>query len=69
MGGPGMGELRQDQKWIALLEVYGRAADADARALTQAVHTVLQKFKDDGKIKGFDIKFNVVGTKKSPPDP
>lgn len=63
MGGPGMGELRQDQKWIALLEVYGKVSDADARALTDAVHKVLDKFKKNRKVKGFNIKFNAVGTK------
>lgn len=63
MGGPGMGELRQDQKWVALLEVYGKASDADARALSAAVHKVLADFKKTGKVKGFKFKFNTVGAK------
>jgi hypothetical protein len=69
MGGPGMGPLRDDQKWIALLEVYGEATDASARALTKEIHAVLDKYKKGKKIKGFDIKFNVVGGKQRPPDP
>lgn len=68
MGGPGMGELRQDQKWVALVEVYGKATDADARALTDAVHKVLSQFKKAGKVKGFKFQFNALST-KSPKDP
>lgn len=63
MGGSGMGPLRQDQKWIAMLEVFGTASEADARALTKAVHDLLDKYKSDGKVKGWAVKFNVVGTK------
>ena len=69
MGGDGMGGLRQDQKWIALLEVYGNVKDADARALTKAVHAVLDKYKKSGKVKGWAVKFNTTGTKQTPPDP
>jgi len=69
MGGPGMGPLRQDQKWIALLEVYGAATVDDATALTKAVHAVLDQFKRDGKVKDWTVKFNVVGHKQTPPDP
>jgi hypothetical protein len=63
MGGDGMGPMRQDQKWLALLEVYGAVSEADARALTKAFHDVLDKYKNDGKVKGWSIKFNATATK------
>jgi hypothetical protein len=63
MGGDGMGPMRQDQKWVALLEVYGAVSEADARALTKAVHDVLEKYKNDGKVKGWAVKFNATATK------
>lgn len=64
MGGDGMGPMRQDQKWIALLEVFGTVKEADARALTDAVHAVLKQYKDNGKIKDWAVKFNATATKQ-----
>lgn len=63
MGGDGMGPMRQDQKWIALLEVYGAVNESDAQALSEAVHALLEQYKADGKVKGWAVKFNTTGTK------
>jgi hypothetical protein len=63
MGGPGMGPLREDQKWVTLLEIQGSASEASARELTKAIHALLAKAKKDKKIKGFGFKFSVVGGK------
>jgi hypothetical protein len=65
MGGDGMGPIRQDQKWIALLEVYGAVKESDARALTDAVHALLEEYKTSGKVKGWAVTFNTTGTKES----
>lgn len=64
MGGDGMGPIRDDQKWIALLEVYGEVSEADASALTAAVHALLEQYKNNGKVKGWAVKFNATGTKE-----
>lgn len=65
MGGSGMGPMRDDQKWVALLEVYGAVGETDARALSEAVHELLNKFKRERKVKDWAVKFNVLGTKET----
>jgi len=65
MGGDGMGPIRQDQKWIALLEVYGAVSEPDAQALSDAVHDLLERYKTSGKVKGWAVRFNTTGTKES----
>ena len=65
MGGDGMGPMRQDQKWLALLEVFGFVEEDDARDLTEALHQVLDQYKADGKIKDWTVQFNATATKES----
>ena len=61
MGGPGMGELKDEEKYAVMLEFFGPASQGKADEFNAELQKLLEKFNSK-------IRYQITGIKK-PGDP
>ena len=61
MGGPGMGQLKDEEKYAVMVEFYGPAKPAEAKKFNTDLQKLLGKYKTK-------IRYQITGLKK-PGDP
>ena len=58
MGGPGMGELKDEEKYAVMVEFYGPANQAKAKKFNTDLQKLLAKYKTK-------IRYQITGIKKT----